>query len=84
MKNIYAYPIRGYHTEKKVYIRITTWSHYDRTRILKEVRKHGIGTASDDTTNDCYYRKIAHEERLPLSEWAVLSNYSHCVTALTR
>ena len=51
VKEINAYPIRGYHTEKKAYIRITTWNHYDRTRILKEVRKYGIETASDDITN---------------------------------
>ncbi|CAJ0647641.1 1561_t:CDS:1, partial [Entrophospora sp. SA101] len=77
IKVIHAYPIRGYHTEKKVYVCITTWNHYDRTRILKEVRKHNIETASDDITNVYYYRKIAREEKLPLSEWAVLSNYNY-------
>ncbi|CAJ0625995.1 8382_t:CDS:2, partial [Entrophospora sp. SA101] len=53
------------------------------TRILKEVRKHNIETASDDITNVYYYRKIAREEKLPLSEWAILSNYSHEVTAFS-
>ena len=71
---VYAYPIRGYHTEKKMYIRIVTWNHYDRTRILKEVRKHDIETASDDITNVHYYRKIAREKKLPLSEWAILND----------
>ncbi|RIB08534.1 hypothetical protein C2G38_2211443 [Gigaspora rosea] len=50
MKIVYAYPIHGYHTEKK----------------------HDIEAASDDITSVCYYRKIAREERLPLSEMAVL------------
>ncbi|RIB05266.1 hypothetical protein C2G38_2220095 [Gigaspora rosea] len=77
IKVIHAYPIRGYHTEKKAYICIITWNHYDRTRILKEVRKHNIETASDDITNIYYYRKLAREKRLPLSEWAVLSNYNY-------
>ncbi|CAG8603038.1 12499_t:CDS:2 [Cetraspora pellucida] len=52
-------------------------NHYDRTRILKEVRKHNIETASDDITNVYYYRKVACEERLHLSEWAILSNYNY-------
>ena len=55
---VYAYPIRGYHTEKKAYIRIIIWNHYNRTRILKEVRKHNIETASDDITNVYYYMWI--------------------------
>ncbi|GES95680.1 ribonuclease H-like domain-containing protein [Rhizophagus clarus] len=43
-ENIRAFPLQGYHIEKKVYI--------------------------------CYYyRKVVREERLPLSSWAVLSNY---------
>src|SRR4051794_29494376 len=32
-------------------------------------------TASDDLNCQYYYRKVAREERLPLSSWAVLSNY---------
>ena len=79
VKDINAYPIHGYHTEKKAYIRITTWNHYDRTRILKEVRKYGIETASDDITNVHYYRKIAREKKLPLSKWAILNDY-HCIS----
>ncbi|CAG8586616.1 7402_t:CDS:2 [Cetraspora pellucida] len=77
IKVIHVYPIRGYHTEKKVYIRIITWNHYDRTRILKEVRKYGIETVSDDITNMHYYQKIAREKKLPLSEWAILNDYHY-------
>ena len=65
--------------KKKVYICITTWNHYNRTWILKEIHKYGIETASDDITNMHYYRKIAHEKKLPLSKWAILNDY-YCVS----
>ncbi|RHZ87185.1 hypothetical protein Glove_40g158 [Diversispora epigaea] len=37
IKIIKAYPVHGYHTEKKLYIRITTWNQYDRYDVLKVV-----------------------------------------------
>jgi DNA polymerase elongation subunit (family B) len=74
-KDIRAYPLRGYHTEKRAYIRITTWNHFDWYNALKAVRGVGIHTTSDDLNCQYYYRKVAREERLPLSSWAVLSNY---------
>ncbi|PKK45315.1 hypothetical protein RhiirC2_803946, partial [Rhizophagus irregularis] len=64
---IYAFPLQGYHTEKRAYIRITTWNHFDQNKALKAVREVGIHTASDDLTCQYYYRKVAREERLPLS-----------------
>ncbi|RIB18258.1 hypothetical protein C2G38_2310958 [Gigaspora rosea] len=36
IKVTHAYPIRGYNIEKKAYIHIITWNHYDRTLILKK------------------------------------------------
>ncbi len=54
-----------------------TWNHFDRHNALKAVREVGIHTASDDLTPKYYHRKVACEERLPLSSWAVLSNYSY-------
>ncbi|CAB4476462.1 unnamed protein product [Rhizophagus irregularis] len=72
---ISAFPLQGYHTEKKPYIRVRTWNHFDRNKALKAVRAVGMCTASDDLTCQYYYRKVAREERLPLSSWAVLSNY---------
>ena len=39
------------------------------------VRGAGEETASDDRSN--YYRKAAREYGLPLSDWAVLSNYEY-------
>ena len=74
-ENICAYSLRGYHIEKRVYIRITTWNHFDRYNALKAIRGVGIHTASDDLNCQYYYRKVAREERLPLSSWVVLSNY---------
>ena len=75
IKDISAFPLQGYHIEKKLYIRIRTWNHYDRYNALKAVRAVGIYTASDDLNCQYYYRKVAREERLLLSSWAVLSNY---------
>ncbi|RHZ86735.1 hypothetical protein Glove_46g49 [Diversispora epigaea] len=74
---IKAYPIRGYQTEKKPYIRITTWNHYDRYTLLKAVREAKMETASDDLNWQYYYRKIAREKRLPLSSWAEIRNYTY-------
>ena len=74
-EDICAFPLQGYHTEKKAYIRVRTWNHFDRYNALKAVRGVGIHTASDDLNCQYYYRKVAREERLPLSSWAVLSNY---------
>ncbi|GES79209.1 ribonuclease H-like domain-containing protein [Rhizophagus clarus] len=74
-EDIRAFPLQGYHTEKKAYIHVRTWNHFDRYNALKAVRGVGIHTASDDLNCQYYYRKVAHEERLLLSSWAVLSNY---------
>src|ERR1044071_2478111 len=77
IETINAYPLQGYHTEKKPYIRVRTWNQYDRYNALKAVRAVGMCTASDDLNCQYYYRKVAREERLPLSSWALLSNYSY-------
>ncbi|CAB5098471.1 unnamed protein product [Rhizophagus irregularis] len=75
VEDIRAFPLQGYYTEKKAYIRIRTWNHFDRYNALKAVREVSIRTVSDDLNCQYYYCKVAHEERLPLSSWAVLSNY---------
>src|SRR2546421_1937175 len=58
-EDIRAYPLRGYHTEKRAYIRITTWNHFDRYNALKAIRGVGIHTASDDLNCQYYYRQVA-------------------------
>jgi hypothetical protein len=75
LKTISAFPLRGYHTEKKLYICVKTWNHFDRYNALKAIRGVGIHTASDDLNCQYYYRKVACKKRLPLLSWAVLSNY---------
>jgi hypothetical protein len=37
ISDISAFPLRGYHTEKKLYIRVTTWNHFDRYNALRGV-----------------------------------------------
>ncbi|CAB4388593.1 unnamed protein product [Rhizophagus irregularis] len=66
-EDICAFPLQGYYTEKKAYIRIRTWNYFDRYNALKAVHEVGICTASDDLNCQYYYRKVAREERLPLS-----------------
>jgi hypothetical protein len=71
-EDICAFPLQGYHIEKKAYIHVRTWNHFDRYSTLKAVCEVGICTASDDLNPTYYYRKVACEEILPLSSWAVL------------
>src|SRR5438045_6549279 len=47
-ENIRAYPLRGYHTEKRAYIHITTWNYFDQYNALKAICEVGIHTASND------------------------------------
>ncbi|CAI2197741.1 13612_t:CDS:1, partial [Funneliformis geosporum] len=77
IEHISAFPLQGYHTEKKLYIRVTTWNHFDRYKALKIVCEVSISTASDDLNPTYYYHKVVCEKRLPLSSWVVLSNYSY-------
>ncbi|PKY56630.1 hypothetical protein RhiirA4_477066, partial [Rhizophagus irregularis] len=80
IENISAFPLQGYHTEKKLYIRIITWNQFDQYNALKAVHGISIHTSSDDLIPIYYYRKVACEERLPLSSWAVLTNYSYTLS----
>ncbi|GBB95616.1 hypothetical protein RclHR1_25780002 [Rhizophagus clarus] len=77
IETISAYPLQGYHAEKKPYICVRIWNHYDRYNALKAVHVIGMCTALDDVNCQYYYRKVAREERLPLSSWATVSNYSY-------
>ena len=75
IETISTYPLQGYHTEKKPYIRVRTWNYYDWYNVLKAVRAIIMYTASNDLNCQYYYHKVVCEERLPLSSWVVLSNY---------
>ena len=66
IKTISTFPLRGYHIEKKLYIRVKIWKYFDRYNSLKVVHKVGISTVSDNLNPTYYYRKVTCEERLPL------------------
>uniref|UniRef100_U9UW03 DNA-directed DNA polymerase family B exonuclease domain-containing protein n=1 Tax=Rhizophagus irregularis (strain DAOM 181602 / DAOM 197198 / MUCL 43194) TaxID=747089 RepID=U9UW03_RHIID len=87
MECIKAYPIRGYHTEKKPYLRIVTPNKDLRFTALDIISSYNskvdpeckIETASDDTGT--YYRKVAREYRIPLSGWELISDYRYNFSA---
>ncbi|RHZ45605.1 hypothetical protein Glove_668g26 [Diversispora epigaea] len=81
-----AFPIKGYQPEKKTYLRIVTTTTKQRSIALNIILKHNLEieeakqgckleTASDDKS--AYYRKVAREYRIPLSEWVLLTNYEY-------
>ncbi len=69
---IKAYPIRGYHTEKKPYLHIVTPNRDERFTALNIISSYNskvdpeckIEIASDDTCT--YYRKVVREYRISL------------------
>ncbi|CAI2189266.1 4642_t:CDS:2, partial [Funneliformis geosporum] len=73
MECIKAYPIRGYHAEKKLYFCIITPNKDLRFTALDIISSYNsnvdpeckIETASDDIST--YYRKVAREYKIPLS-----------------
>ncbi|CAI2196113.1 19895_t:CDS:1, partial [Funneliformis geosporum] len=87
MECIKAYPIRGYYTEKKPYLRIVTPNKDLRFTALDIISSYNskvnleckIETASDDTGT--YYRKVARECRIPLSGWGLISDYRYNFSA---
>ena len=64
---IKAFRIRGYHTEKKSYLRIYTTNTFQRKIAFNIIQKHNLETASDDRST--YYRKVAREYRISLTGW---------------
>ncbi|PKY47853.1 ribonuclease H-like protein [Rhizophagus irregularis] len=48
IEHIKAFPLRGYHTEKKSYLRIITRGTGDRKKALQAIQKNNFKTASDD------------------------------------
>src|SRR5436190_2018752 len=75
IEHVKAFPIRGFHAEKKSYLRIYTTTTYQRKTALEIILKHNLETASDDMTAN--YRKVAREYKIPLSGWTVLTNYKY-------
>src|SRR6266540_2791572 len=87
MECIKAYPIRGYHAEKKPYLCIVTPNRDERFTALDIISSYNskvdpeckIETASDDTGT--YYCKVAREYRILLSGWRLISNYRYNFSA---
>ncbi|RHZ76070.1 hypothetical protein Glove_207g8 [Diversispora epigaea] len=82
IEHIKTFPIRGYYVEKKPYLRIVTTNIKQRKIALNIILEYNsknekkLETASDDTTS-IYYRKVAREYRIPLSGWALITNYEY-------
>ncbi|PKY43459.1 DNA/RNA polymerase [Rhizophagus irregularis] len=90
MECIRAYPIRGFHAEKKFYLRVSTPNKEQRFTALEIIREYNsqvdvsypefrLETASDD--KGAYYRKVAREYRIPLSGWCLMKDYKYNFSA---
>jgi DNA polymerase elongation subunit (family B) len=73
--DVTAFPARGYHAAPKPYKRVRTATLQQRKKAIAAVHAADLETASDDRS--CYYRKAAREGGLPLSDWAILSQYDY-------
>ena len=74
-ETVQAYPDRGYRTTPATFKRIRAPNLQIRRKALEAVHEAGVETKSDDRS--AYYRKAAREHGLPLSDWAVLSDYEY-------
>ena len=70
-----AFPAFGFNEAPVAFRRITAPTSAIRKKALELLQESGFETASDDRSS--YYRKAAREMGLPLSSWAVISNYIH-------
>ncbi|CAB5210814.1 unnamed protein product [Rhizophagus irregularis] len=75
IEHIKAFPFRGYHTEKKTYLRIYMSGTGKRKTAIKAVQDNNYETASDDLYS--FHRKVARENGIQLSGWSMLGNYMY-------
>jgi len=75
IKHIKAFPLRGYHTEKKLYLRIFTLGTGDRKKALQAIQDKNFETVSDDMFS--FHCKIARENGIAISGWSMMSKYRH-------
>ncbi|CAI2201631.1 16248_t:CDS:1, partial [Funneliformis geosporum] len=73
IEHIKAFPFRGYHTEKKSYLRIYTNSTGGRKTAIKAVQNNNFETASDGLYS--FHRKVARENDIQLSGWSTINKY---------
>ena len=76
IEDIYALPLHGFNTEKKLFKRIYTNDTYDRSILLKRFNSLSYDTYSNDESYT-YYFKAARENKLSLSDWVKISNYEY-------
>ncbi|GES94266.1 DNA polymerase family B-domain-containing protein [Rhizophagus clarus] len=80
---IRAFPFHGYHTEKKLYLRVFTHATGDRKKAFQAIQDNNFETASDDISS--LYRKIARENGIAISvEDLKLINDRFLLPALVR
>src|SRR6266480_4518531 len=72
-EEIEAYPIKGFHSEKKKFIRLYFDNHHERKKMLEDASKY-YKTFSNDTSN--HYRKVLREYKLDLNNWNIIENYT--------
>ncbi|PKK61378.1 DNA/RNA polymerase [Rhizophagus irregularis] len=75
IEHIKAFPFRGYHTEKKPYLRIYISGTGKRKTAMQAIQDNNYETASDDMYS--FYRKVARENGIQLSGWSMLSKYRY-------
>ncbi|GET51198.1 DNA polymerase family B-domain-containing protein [Rhizophagus irregularis DAOM 181602=DAOM 197198] len=75
IEHIKAFPFRGYHTEKKTYLRIYMSGTGKRKTAIMAVQDNNYETASDDLYS--FHRKVARENGIQLSGWSMLGNYMY-------
>ncbi|GBB97419.1 hypothetical protein RclHR1_29900002 [Rhizophagus clarus] len=75
IEHIKAFSFRGYHTEKKTYLRIYMSGTGKRKTAIKAVQDNNYETASDDLYS--FHRKVARENGIQLSGWSMLGNYMY-------
>ena len=73
IEHIKAFPIRGYHTEKKPYLRIYTSGTGKRKTAMQAIQDNNYETASDDMYS--FHRKVARENGIQLSGWSRINKY---------
>src|SRR6266542_5369538 len=56
---IETFPFRGYHIEKKLYLRVFTYGIEDRKKVLQAIQDNDFKTASDDISS--FHCKIVKE-----------------------
>lgn len=70
---IEAYPLFGFHERPIPYKRVYTTDLQTRRKAIELIRQKGYETANDDLS--CYYRKVARDYHLPISNWLVIKQH---------